>query len=79
MSDPAVEAAQRTWPWGPAHSTRIPPFVIAESAAREMAKPIRELLADWDFCYEAQETKLLKALEPLIFTTEEIEAMNGGI
>lgn len=43
MSDPAVEAAQRAWPWGPVEETRIPPLVIAESAAREMAKSVQEL------------------------------------
>lgn len=86
MSDPAVEAAQRAWPWGPVEETRIPPFVIAESAAREALKPIREqsealsgyaqsLIEDGSLSESAKGAAILEALgviAPFLYSTEEL-------
>ncbi len=87
MSDPAVQAAQRTSaaycrgevPAEP-ECTNHEPGVdeIAEFAAREMAKPIRGIhgnlsaLARGESAeYEAGMRQVLDAIAPLIFTTEE--------
>lgn len=51
MIDPAVEAAQRAIPW---HRTVEPYRPLLAAAAREMAKPIRELHKPiWDNCINA--------------------------
>lgn len=74
MSDPAVEAAQRAWPWGPVEETRIPPLVIAESAAREMAKSVQTVIEEWDSKGELhpQVNELLDQLAPLVYPSEEL-------
>lgn len=72
MSDPAVEAAQRSimasGVWSETHLADR----IALDSAREALKPIRELVENWDVCHEAQEMALLAALKPLIYATEEL-------
>ena len=59
MSDPAVEAAKRAWPWQPATQPSIPPLQLAEAAAREALAPIREMHrkepgGHWPKCHECR-------------------------
>lgn len=75
MADPVIEAAHRALV-----STGSQGVVwVAESAAREMAKPIRELhqelsisALDEDAEVEHGMRAVLEALAPLIYTTEEL-------
>lgn len=69
MSDPAIEAARRAW-------TNIEHDDVAEGAAREMAKPIRELYEDWSRI-DAQgcsisHREIFDRLGPLIYSSEEL-------
>ncbi|SIC86986.1 hypothetical protein [Mycobacteroides abscessus] len=76
MSDPSIEAAKKAWNGTGVYRT------IAENAAREALKPIRERHAHW--VAELEKSPLpatagaialvvLADLAPLIFTTEELE------
>lgn len=85
MTDPAIEAAQRSadaieqrrrkrcprkdWIVAP---TAYPREV---SAAREMARPIRELHDEWSSIgiLPPEAWQILDQLAPLIFTSEELE------
>jgi hypothetical protein len=90
MTDPAIEAAQRTShafcrgeiPAEPCSNTNFPGVdEIAEFAAREMAKPIRELHEQLSVLARAGgsdparrgERYVLDAFAPLIYTSEELE------
>ncbi|WP_110810235.1 hypothetical protein [Mycolicibacterium houstonense] len=87
MSDPAIEAAQRAWaakPNGFEKSShlphRLPHGMDMIAAAREMAKPIRALHAQFLAQGKGPETEcwwravqyVLEELAPLIHTTEEL-------
>lgn len=83
MTDPAVEAARRAWQaegWGDG-PLAMSEGHLAEAAAREALRPIRERHAHW--VAELEKSPLpatagaialvvLADLAPLIFTTEEL-------
>lgn len=85
MSDPAIEAAQRSADaieqkrrkrCAPRDRIFAPGAYPREvSAAREMAKPIRELHEYWssEAVLPPEAWQILDQLAPLIFTSEELE------
>lgn len=70
MNDPVENAARRALDAEP--DAEGYSYGDMEAAAREMARPLRALLENWDVCHEAQEMSLLEAIAPLVFSTEEL-------
>lgn len=80
VTDPAVEAAQRAWRTathgrkGDLPSSEMMTALVT-GAAREMAKPIRELHEFWnsEAVLPPEAWQILDQLARLIFTSEELE------
>lgn len=75
MTDPAIEAAQRAWSgegWIVPMERYQNEAELAAAAAREMAKPIREWMAELDSEEMLPAHVVIAALAPLIYTTEEL-------
>ena len=82
MTDPAIEATNRacSYPIFPEAMNHTGSCLV--TAAREMAKPIREwresILADdqgYTSAYSRERRRILNQLAPLIYSTEELETM----
>lgn len=69
MSNPAIEAANAVCE---RHAWDGVMLCVAAYGAREMARPIREFLENWDVNHEPQEMSILEAIAPLVFSTEEL-------
>lgn len=76
--DPAVEAVRRAVVSTRGHGN---PTVCEIAAAREMAKPIRELVEKWDKAYRSASPapghtplwRFLDELAPLIYSDDELK------